>query len=88
MAAYQDVFATNSGDYWHTEKVYHRADTGNVWPIHQPPCRLPLAKQAEVNDVLKDMSGKGVTEESDSPWSLSVVLVWKKDGSFHYCVDY
>jgi hypothetical protein len=67
MATYQDVFAAKSGGYWCTDKVYHRTDTTNVWPIHQPTCRLPLAKQAVVNNMLENMRGKGVIEESDSP---------------------
>jgi len=67
--------------------VYRRIDTGDARPIRQPPRRLPLAKQAEVTALLGDMKGKGVTEESDSPWSSPVVLV-RKDGSLRFCVGY
>jgi hypothetical protein len=88
IADYQDVFETKSGDHGRTEKVYHRIDTGDARPIHQPPRRLPLAKQTEVNDMLEDMTSKGVIEESDSPWSTPVVLDRKKDGSLRFCVDY
>jgi hypothetical protein len=38
--------------------------------------------------MLEGMKSKGVTEESDSPWSLPVVLVQKKVGSLRFCVDY
>jgi len=88
IAEYQDVFETKSGDHGRTEKVYHRIDTGDARPIRQPPRRLPLAKQAEVNGMLEDMKSKGVIEESDSPWSSPVVLVRKKDGNLRFCVDY
>jgi hypothetical protein len=88
IADYQDVFETKSGDHGLTEKVYHRIDTGDARPIRQPPRRLPLANQAEFNDMLEDMKSKGVIEESDSPWSSPVVLVRKKDGSLRFCVDY
>jgi len=47
-----------------------------------------LVKQAVVNDMLDDMKSKGVIEEPDSPWSLPVVLVRKKDGSLRFYVDY
>ena len=67
IAEYQDVFETKSGDHGRTEKVYHRIETGDVRPIRQPPRRLHLAKQAEVNGMLKDMKSKGVIEKSDSP---------------------
>jgi hypothetical protein len=46
-----------------------------------------LAKQAEVNKMLKDMEEWGVIEGSDSPWSLPVVLVQKKNGDFRFYVD-
>jgi len=88
LADYQDIFETGSGDCWHTERVYHRIDTGDAQPIHQLPCRLPLAKQALVNNLLEDMKSTGVIEESDSPWSSPVVLVRKKGGSLRFCIDY
>jgi hypothetical protein len=87
IANYQYVFETKSGDHWRTQNVYHRIDAGGARPIRQPPPRFPLAKQAEVNDMLEDMKSKGLIEKSDSPWSLPVVLVRKKDGSLRFCVD-
>jgi hypothetical protein len=88
IAEYQDVFETKSVDHGRTEKLYQRNDIGDARPIRQPPSRLPLAKQAEVNNMLEDMKSRGVIEESDNPWSSSVVLVRKKDGNLRFCVDY
>jgi hypothetical protein len=88
LADYQDVFKTGSGDCGRIEKVYHRIDTGDTRPIRQPPRSLSLVKQALVTNLLEDMKSKGVIEESDSPWSSPVVLVRKKDGSLHFCLDY
>jgi len=34
------------------------------------------------------MKSKGVNEESDSPWSSTVVLVQKKDRSLRFCVEF
>jgi hypothetical protein len=88
IADYQDVFEIKSGDHRRIEKVYHRIDTGYARAICQPPRRLLLAKQAEVNNTLEDMKRQGVIEESDSPWSSPLMLVQKKDGSLRFCVDY
>jgi hypothetical protein len=50
-------------------------DTGEDRPITQPMRKLPLAKQADVGEMLGDMQTRGVIEESESPWLSPVVLV-------------
>jgi hypothetical protein len=47
----------------------------------------PLAKLLEVGVMLDKMQRHEVIEESDSPWSSPVVLVWK-NGDLRFCVDY
>jgi hypothetical protein len=58
IALFRDVFAANSDDFGRTDRVRHRIDTGNARQIRQPPRRLPLAKQAEVDNMLDDMRPK------------------------------
>jgi hypothetical protein len=67
VAEYEDIFAVDSQDHGRTIKVYHRIDTGEARPIRQPPRRLPLAKQAEVSEMLDDIQRLRIIEESDSP---------------------
>jgi hypothetical protein len=55
--------------------------------IHQPPRRLPLVRQAVVGKVLEDMKWHRMIKEINSPWSFPV-LVWKKNGDFHFCMAY
>jgi hypothetical protein len=88
LTEYEDILARYDEDYGRTNKVYHRIDTGDARPIRQPPRRIPLAKQAEVKEMLDDMQRHGVIEESDSPWSSPVVLVKKKNGELRFYVDY
>jgi hypothetical protein len=88
LTEYQDIYAGNNEDYSRTNKVYHCIDTGDARPIRQHPRRLPLAKQAEVSEMLDDMQRREVIEESDSPWSSPDVLVRKKNGELRFCVDY
>jgi hypothetical protein len=87
VAEYEDIFAGDSEDHGWTNKVYHRIDTGEALPIRQHPMRLPLAKRAEVSEMLEDMQRRGILEESDSSWSFPIVLV-RKDGKLRFCVDY
>ena len=37
---------------------------------------------------VNDMMDQGVIEPSSSPWSSPIVLVHKKDGPYHFCLDY
>jgi hypothetical protein len=55
LTEYEDIFAMDSDDYGWTNRVYHRTDTGEARLIRQPPRRLPLAKQADVGMMLKDI---------------------------------
>jgi hypothetical protein len=68
LAEYEDIFAMDSEDHGQTNNIYHRIDTGDARQIRQPPRRLPLAKHAELLEMLDEMQGRGVVEESDSPW--------------------
>jgi hypothetical protein len=37
--------------------------------------------------MLVDTQQRGIIEESDSPWSSPVVLMWKNEG-LCFCIDY
>ena len=50
LANFADVFSTGDDDQGKTGLVTHRINTQDSMPIRQIPRRLPLAKQAEVND--------------------------------------
>jgi hypothetical protein len=43
------------------QTVYLHIDTSDTYLIHQPSCRL-LAKEAEVNKMLKNMKRQGVRQ--------------------------
>jgi hypothetical protein len=79
---FQEIFIVKSDDCGWTA-----IDADDACPIQRPYCRLPLAKQAEVTKMLKDMKEQGVIEESESPWSSPVILTWKKNRD-HLCKHY
>ena len=50
--------------------------------------RIPPPQLDEVREHLKLMLDAGVVWPSNSPWCNAVVLVRKKDGSLHFCIDF
>ena len=82
------VFAVNSEDLGRTDLVEHEIDTGTARPIKQRPRQTPIAFKSEEEKGIQSMLKKGAIRESNLSWSSPVVLVRKKDGSTHFCVDY
>ena len=83
-----DTFAKSSADLGFCSILQHDIDTGDHYPIKQPPRRPPLAARDEEDKILQEMLQTGVIEPSMSPWASPVCLVRKKDGNFRFCVDY
>ena len=54
----------------------------NVFGVLLPP----LLEEAHAS--LRDMLDAGTIWPSQSPWCNMMVLVWKKDGSLQFCVDF
>ena len=44
--------------------------------------------QEEVRDHIQKMLRAGAIKPSNNPWSNAVVLVRKKDGDLHFCIDF
>ena len=41
----------------------------------------------EVDKQIDEMLKKDVIQKSTSPWASGIVMVTKKDGSKHFCID-
>ncbi len=80
---FRDVF--NMG---RTGLVKRPIDTGNQRPVRLPPRRLPITKQEIEKEEVQKMLDRGVIEPYQSSWASPAVLVTKKDGTTHFCVDY
>ncbi|CAF4577460.1 unnamed protein product, partial [Rotaria magnacalcarata] len=61
---------------------------GTHRPIHTPPYRKSNKDQETLNKETDKLLKNGIIGHSTSPWSSSVVLVKKKDGTTRFCVDY
>ena len=56
--------------------------------MRQPLRRIPEVLKGVVDAEVSRMFEQGVVKPSSSPWLSPIVMVWKKDGSWRFCVDY
>ena len=88
LCKYKDIFAKSSLDLGLTSLVKHTFDTGGAQPIKQFPYHVSQRQHAKIDKHIANMLDQDIIEVSSSPWSSPVVLVKKKDGSTHFCIDY
>ena len=88
VLAYHDVFALESNELGCTSAIEHKIHIENDEPFKEQFWRIPPPLLEEVHTSLRDMLEEGVICPSQSPWCNVVVLVWKKHGTLHFCVDF
>jgi hypothetical protein len=57
-------------------------------PVITTPYRHPKKYKDEIEKAIKELLDMGHIRPSSSPFASSVVLVKKKDGTMHMCIDY
>ena len=66
----------------------HQIIIKNTLPIHQKAYQISPAEHEFIQNELQVMLDNGLISPSKSPLSLPVVLVKKKNGKLHLCIDY
>ena len=90
LKEYHDIFSLEKLDMGHTNATKHKIvlKDPDTPPFKEHFCRIPPPQLDEVREHLKLMLDAGVIWPSNSPWCNAVVLVRKKDGSLHFCIDF
>ncbi|KAI2662619.1 Retrovirus-related Pol polyprotein [Labeo rohita] len=88
LTRYQSVFAIHEGDLGCTTLISHGIPLTDEVPIQQRYSRIPPAEYDAVKAHIHQLLESQVIRESCSPYASPIVLVKKKDGSLHLCVDY
>ena len=88
VLAYHDVFALESNELGCTSAIEHEICIENSEPFKEQFQCIPPPLLEEVHASLRDMLEAGTIHPSQSPWCNAVVLVQKKDGTLHFCVDF
>ena len=71
-----------------TSAIEHEIHIKNSEPFTERFWHIPPPLLEEVRTSLQDMLEAGAIHASQSPWCNAVVLVQKKDGTLHFCVDF
>ena len=82
------MFLLSSAELGHASLVEHHINTGDHQLIKQLPRRVPHFLKVKVSQHVQEMLDNGVIVPSHSPWGSPIMLVTKKDGTTHFCVDY
>ena len=88
LAKYHDVFSLDPAELGCTYSTEHIIKVTDDTPFKEWFRQIPPPLVEEVRNHLKEMLESGTIRPSQSAWCNAVVLVWKKDGSLCFCIDF
>ena len=88
ILAFHDIFALERNELGCMSVIEHEIHINNSEPFKEQFRCIPPLLLDEVHASLRDMLDMGAICSSQSPWCNTVVLVQKKDGTLHFCMDF
>ena len=88
LAEYHDVFSLDPAELGCTHSMEHIIKVTDNTPFKEWFRQNPPPLVEEVRNLLKQMLESGAIRPSQSAWCNAMVLVWKKDASLYFCIDF
>ena len=88
IADYGFLFALDSLDLGKPSVVKHSIKHNDYTPFKERYRRIPPWQFEEERKHMQEMLDIEVIRKSNSSLASAVVLVWKKDGSLGFCIDF
>ena len=85
---FHDIFMLEGNELGCTSAVKHEISITDSEPFKEWFRHIPPLLLEEVRALLSDLLDAVAIHPSQSPWCNMVVLVRKKDGSLHFCMDF
>ena len=83
-----EVFSLHYEDLGFCDKIKHTIPTTSDRPVYLPHHTIPPQLLGEVCKCLDTCLRQGIIRPSQSPYASQVVIVQKKTGEIHLCMDY
>ena len=83
-----EVFSLHDEDLSFCNWIRHMIPMTMDKPVYLVHCTIPPQLQGEVQKCLDTWLQQGIIRPSQSPYASQVVIVQKKTGEIHLCVDY
>ena len=88
LAKYHNVFSLDPAELGCTHSTEHIIKVTDDTHFKEWFRGIPPPLVEEVRNHLKEMLESGAIRPSQSAWCNAMVLVWKKDGSLYFCIDF
>ena len=88
LRKHSTAFAAGPTVLGRTSLIYHRIEIGDSGPVRQPMRRVPHKHIPVLKSEIDKLQKAGAFIPSTSPFASPTILVKKKDGSMHLCIDY
>ena len=84
----QEVFSLYDGDLGYCDKLKHSIPTTTNKPVYLPHHQIPIQLQLAVRKCLDAWLKAGIIRPSKSPYASQEVIIRKKTGEIHLCIDF